>query len=276
MSYELPVKDKSDGASHIKVTPFRKEVRKTVPHKHNNYFEIVYLSAGNGYHLIDHRKYEIKAPVIFFIRREQVHGFELDNDSDPAGFVLIVKKPFIDQSVDGELKTLFAKASNHSCLYLNERETIQQLFVLLAKEHEIIPTGNPPVTEGLLKALLAKVLEVAVPANKPDQALKAGLYQAYLELLSTGRPIKKQVAHYAALLNTTPQNLNAVCRKAANQAAAEILAGFIIGEAKRLLIYTSNTISEIAFALDFNDASHFIKYFKRFASLTPQSFRLIP
>jgi hypothetical protein len=53
MPDQISVKDKSEGAKHIKIAPFRTEVRKTAPHKHNNYFEIVYLSAGKGHHLID-------------------------------------------------------------------------------------------------------------------------------------------------------------------------------------------------------------------------------
>lgn len=273
MPDKISVKDKSEGAKHIKSAPFRSEVRKTAPHKHNNYFEIVYLSAGNGQHLIDHQQYEITPPVIFFIRREQIHGFDLNQDVEPIGFVMIVKKPFIDVSMDGELKALFSNASNHTCLYLDQADTIQQLFELMVKENE---TASLPVIEGLLKALLAKVLEVARPVSKSLSAKKTNLYQLYLDLLGTGKPIKNQVAHYAALLNTTPQNLNAVCRKATDQTAADILAEFIISEAKRLLVYTNNTVAETAFALDFKDASHFIKYFKRFTGLTPQAYRMIP
>lgn len=276
MSENIPVKDKSAGESYIKAAPFKKDTRKTAPHKHNSYFEIVFLSQGSGHHLVDHKKYEVRPPVIFFIRREQVHSFDLDNDCPPAGFVVIIKKPFIDKSVDGELKTLFTKASNHTCLYLHHTETILQLFELLAKENEPGAAMNLPVTEGLLKALLAKVLETTPTAGQPGHMVNTGLYSAYLERLSTTRPVKNKVRHYASLLNTTPQNLNAVCRKAAGLPAAEILAECIISEAKRLLLYTGNTVSEVSFDLDFKDASHFIKYFKRYTGITPQSFRSIP
>jgi AraC-like DNA-binding protein/quercetin dioxygenase-like cupin family protein len=273
MLSNLLIKDKSDNDKTIKVSSFRKEVKKTAPHKHNNYFEVIYLSDGSGYHIIDNIKYMINPPVIFFIRREQVHNFELNEDCNPTGFVAIIKKKFIDQSMDGELKNLFTSASNHSCLYPQRADTIQTLFELLTNEES---KGNFHVIEGLLKALLAKILEVSKPVIAVNQKLKTDFYQSYVELLSTNRPIKNQVAHYAALLNTTPQNLNAVCRKAVDESAANILGDYIIGEAKRLLIYTKNTVSEISFALDFNDASHFIKFFKRFTGMTPQSFRLMP
>ncbi|TEB40939.1 AraC family transcriptional regulator, partial [Flavobacterium circumlabens] len=72
---------------------------------------------------------------------------------------------------------------------------------------------------------------------------------------------------------TTPQNLNAVCRKELNEPAADVIAEYMISEAKRLLLYTDNNVSEVAYTLNFNDTSHFIKYFKRHTGYTPQVFR---
>ena len=57
----------------IKIAPFKKDIRKTNPHKHNNYFEIIYLSQGSGFHYIDLNKYIIHPPEFFFVRQEQVH-----------------------------------------------------------------------------------------------------------------------------------------------------------------------------------------------------------
>jgi AraC family transcriptional activator of pobA len=81
------------------------------------------------------------------------------------------------------------------------------------------------------------------------------------------------VAQYASLLNTTPQNLNAACRKSGGQSAGEILDGFIIDEAKRLLLYTDNNVGEIAYQLNFKDPSYFVKFFKKYQRITPDEYR---
>lgn len=65
MPKQIQVKDKTEPAETIKILPFRKEVKKTAAHKHNNYFEIIYLSAGNGYHSIDSRRYPVTCARIF-------------------------------------------------------------------------------------------------------------------------------------------------------------------------------------------------------------------
>ncbi len=109
MISNLEMKDKIEGDKILKVTPFKKEIRKTIPHKHNHYFEIIYLSEGSGFHSIDLHKYSITPPMIFFVRQEQVHYWELD--SEPDGYVIIIKKAFIEKSLDNEIKSLLSKMS---------------------------------------------------------------------------------------------------------------------------------------------------------------------
>jgi len=272
MSTNLSIKDKSGNSRFIKVAAFRKDTRKTEPHKHNSYFEIIYLSKGKGHHSIDNRKYEVTTPVLFFIRQEQVHHWDLEAATEPDGYVLIMKKAFFRQSLDGELKKLLAMVSKLSCVYLEEHPTFRQLFELLVRENATESESSFAFTEGLLKGLFVKILEVAQPVMERPPHL-TDLYQAFTTLLSNDHPIRNKVAHYAGLLNTKPQNLNAVCRKAVERSAAEVLAENIIDEAKRLLAYTDNTISEISYLLSFKDPSHFVKYFKRHTHLTPQGFR---
>lgn len=274
MNKDVHIKDKSENSRYLKVAAFRKDTRKTEPHKHNSYFEIIYLSRGKGSHTIDHRTYQVDPPVLFFIRHEQVHHWDMDGDTEPGGYVLILKKEFFDKSLDGELKRSLATISKLSCAYLQEDSTIPQLFELLVRENMTENEGSFAFTEAILKGLFVKILQVARPVVDRS-AHKRELYQSFTDLLIGDHPKKNKVAYYAALLNTTPQNLNAVCRKAAEQSAAEVLAGYVIAEARRLLLYTDHTITEIAFKLSFNDASHFVKYFKRFTSHTPQAFRAL-
>ena len=264
------IKDKTEPHQHIKIAEFRKNVRKTVPHKHNNYFELVFLKQGSGSHTIDGRAYTVNPPVLFIIRREQMHHWELDDE--PEGYVLIIKKQFIDDSVDKALKELLLRMSGHGCLYLEDAAPIAALFGLLLAEWQKPAHGNTEVTEGLLKALLGISLQQA-PYPKKQSGAKTDVYQRFEELLGHTDTLHNSVAHYALLLNTTPQNLNAVCRRATGEPAASVLAAHLLGEAKRLLLYADLTVGQIAVRLNFNDGSHFIKYFKRHIGSTPQAFR---
>jgi AraC family transcriptional activator of pobA len=266
---ELNIKDKAK-QDIIKVAPFKKEIRTTKPHKHNNYLEIIYLSQGHGYHTIDSDTYIIKPPILFIVRKEQVHHWGLENK--PDGFVLLLRKTFVDKSLDRELKAQLTKVSAITYINVINTKFIEQVFQLLVEEANTNEKLSATIIEGLLKSLLAKILQESKPEINSKKT-KGNLFENYREILSKEKMLKNNVSYYASLLNTTPQNLNAICRKIAQQSASDILSEFIINEAKRLLIYTDMSVSEIALCLDFHDGSHFVKYFKRHTKLTPNSYR---
>ncbi len=154
MASQLLIKNKIETEKLIKIAIFKKDIRKTSPHKHNSYFEIIYLSKGAGYHYIDSDKYAVEPPVMYFIRQEQIHFWELE--TEPEGYVVIMKKICIEKSLDNVLKSLLTRISNQSCLQLTENKTIEELLQLLTEENATDDNYAFHVTEGLLKSLLAK------------------------------------------------------------------------------------------------------------------------
>lgn len=88
MKSEIQIKDKIHEEKNIKVAAFHKHVR-SATHKHNSCIDIIDLSKGSGYHCVDDFRFNIEPPIIFFVRKEQVHHWNLD--SEPDGFVLIIK-----------------------------------------------------------------------------------------------------------------------------------------------------------------------------------------
>ncbi|WP_418513577.1 AraC family transcriptional regulator [Corallibacter sp.] len=268
MKSALKIKDKTKYNEELKIAKFKKHIRKTSPHKHNSYFEIIFLTKGSGSHTIDTVEYKIQPPVVFNIRKEQVHFWDIK--TEPEGFVLIIKKNFINNCLDKEIKSLISELSAQTCLFPKDNTAID-IFNILLNEHQEKKKSNQPIIDGLLKALLAKLLESSTP-NIPKNG-NSTTFQKFIDLLSKEDELTNKVNHYAQLLNTTPQNLNAICKKESGQSSAEIISNYIINEAKRLLLYTDLTVSEIAGKLNFKDNSHFTKYFKRNVDKTPIAFR---
>ncbi|MFZ1800621.1 MAG: helix-turn-helix transcriptional regulator [Chitinophagaceae bacterium] len=264
MSNKSNIQDKREIYKFIQVSPFPPSVRITDPNKFANYFAIFYVSKGKGIFSIGQNNYQIKAPVFFFLRKGQVHHWNISNVS--KGYVLVIKKVFVEKSYDSELKTLLSRLNGLTSLQIKKHKTIEQLFELLEMEN------NFTIVEGLLKALSAKTFDI-IKQDAAKTNRTSHLFQSYRNLLSKKDELKNSVSHYAKQLNTSPQNLNSICRKAVNQSAASILSEYIMGEAKQYLYHTGNTVSEIAFSLGFNDPSHFVKYFKRLTGLTPRKFR---
>lgn len=264
---EIQLKNKITSKKPIKIEEFRKNVRKTKPHKHNKYIELIYFTGGSGHHTIDHQKIEIRSNMLFVVRKDQVHFWDIK--SEPSGYVLLLKDDFFEGCTDISIKQLFTKISAYPYLFPKGKKTIKQLFQLLVNENIEDSIDGNLIVEGLLKSLLVKLLQV----EEGTKIKHVGYYSKFIDLLYNQNNFHNKVEDYANLLNTTPQNLNASCRKESNQSAYEIISDFIIGEAKRLLIYTDLAISEISYSLLFKDNSHFSKYFKRNVGVTPKEFR---
>ena len=269
---EIELKDKINANDIIKISVFKKEIGKTAPHIHNNYYEIIYLSNGYGSHTIDSQKFLIKPPAIFIIRKEQTHYWNIEKEAE--GFRITIKKSFIEGNLDKEIKHLFSKISAITCLYPEETTTIEQLLELLHKElQEEGDQQSRLLKNGLLKALFAKIVQVNPSSVTKLSIYKNSRFQMFIDLLTDENVIINKVNHYANLLNTTHQNLNAICRKEAEKSASQIISEFMIVEAKRFLLYTDLNISDISHILQFKGVSHFTKYFKKHTNCTPTHFR---
>ena len=269
MNYPIEIKDKAKDTKGIKIEAFRKNVRTTVPHKHHSYIELVYLSAGSGNHTIDTDTFLIMPPVLHIIKQDQLHFWNIN--SEPAGYVLILKKTFVDQYFDHELNYLLSQLNSNSSMSidLEEASVIESLFELLIKETRTTKKQNA-VLIYLMKALFTKLTQqVAFLGQKS----KGNLYQSFYEQLTASKGLVNSVAYYARRLHTSPQNLNAACKREAGKPASVILSEHIVSEASRLLLYTQESVSQIAYQLGFKDNSHFTKYFKKNTGSTPSQLR---
>jgi AraC-like DNA-binding protein len=99
---------------------------------------------------------------------------------------------------------------------------------------------------------------------------KINLFEKYVEQYFYS---KKYPHEYANLLNVTPNYLNKLCKEETGKTSSELIRKRIIIEAKRMLSYTNNSISEIAEKIGFESTSYFISYFKKTTNFSPDQFR---
>ena len=266
MRKEINTYSKIAPNADIKIQPFDISKRYTKPHRHNKYLELVYFTKGSGFHVMDEKEYTIEPPVVFIIKNDVVHHWQID--TVPHGYVLIVKEDFLHNTLDKHINSQLHQLRNHPIIKTEWDSSIEGLFEIACHEIKLNNQVKDVVIEGVVKALLSKILGYATIVD--NHILKDMVVQ-FNELLE-GEP-KNDVAYYAQLLNTTAQNLNTQCRREYNKTASEVIAGQIVKEAQRLLRYTELTVTEIAFKFDFKDVSHFVKYFKRHQGVTPKQFK---
>ncbi|QLE02167.1 helix-turn-helix domain-containing protein [Galbibacter sp. BG1] len=265
LTNDIPVKNKISNYSDLKIAPFDPAKKKTKPHRHNKYFEIVYLSKAEGFHYIDDEAYKIEAPTFFFVKKDAVHHWDITNE--PEGYVIIFKEAFLENTTDKTLNSLLFQLINYYEERCEDPFLVENLFSLLVAESNKSLRPNKHYFEGLLKALLSQINKNLDFKNlsKPDEFLK----------LLTDSPVNN-VGFYADKLGVTNQKLNQLCKEHFSKTTTEMIAYQINKEAKRLLRFSSKSVSEIAFTLHFKDTSHFVRYFKKHNETTPLKFRNTP
>ena len=81
------------------------------------------------------------------------------------------------------------------------------------------------------------------------------------------------VREYAELLHVTPAHLSESVRLETGSAAGDVIRRRLLLEAKRLLLHSELTVSEIAFDLGFEDSSYFSRFVRRGVGFSPVDFR---
>ena len=69
------------------------------------------------------------------------------------------------------------------------------------------------------------------------------------------------------------RNLNLICKNNFQKSVSEIIETRKLIEAKRMLLHTNKSISEIGFELGYNEKSYFTRVFRNKTNFTPTEFR---
>ncbi|GAA4447187.1 helix-turn-helix domain-containing protein [Nibrella saemangeumensis] len=263
------VKNKLEPDKLFKVSRFKELIKRTRPHKHDNYYEIIVLFEGAGFHWLDAEPFQVAPPTAYVLKPGQLHCWQFTGV--PKGFAVLFKEEWVHAIHDAHLFNLLKELEQE--ISLSVGADVHLLLLEIEKEY-LNPTPHSQVVlQGLLQVLFARLLQnrkaVATVAAGSEQ-----LFRKFLSLLrKPGGPISQRVYEYACQLGVSPQNLNAICRRVSGKKASELIAEQVILESKRYLLHTDHTISEIAYQLSFGDPSHFVKYFKKYIGQTPKQFK---
>jgi len=242
-------------------------------HRHDFYFILV-LTKGFGMHEIDFVEYPITDNAVFMMRPTQLHRFELKAGSE--GYWLAFNKEFsFLSSVTGN--ALLRKASIRNFYKLDKKDidVLCPVLQTILEEYQAKQAGSEFIMTASVEIFLIRFLRLL---KKDDAAAVTNQYpqekfQEFMDLLETHIGITKQPAAYADMLNLSRYQLNSITKSLVGKTIAELIEDQIVLEAKRHLLGTPNQVSQIAFQLGYDDASYFIRFFRKKTGVTPDAFR---
>lgn len=249
------------------------------PHRHD-FFEVLYLQKGSGYHVIDGNKYEIKPPCVFFMSPGQAHKLELSQDIEGYIFIFTADFYLLNRSNQNsliEFPFFYTIHQDNPPLLLHNEGDIRFLGTLFRQGiTEIDQTGDH--TLEMLRSILDLILTTCAaryPVN--DNLLNKGkgqiLVKKFFHLIEENNQNNLSLSDYAGLIGVTANHLTQTVKVLTGKTSLQIIKSKQLLEIKRLLVHTSLNVSEIANQLNFEDQSYFSKFFKRETGLTPLQYR---
>ena len=255
------------------------------PHRHS-FYHLVLFTEGAGSHIIDFNHFQVEARQMYFMVPGQVHDWRFEGE--PEGYVVnfseFFYKEFLLQPDYLDYFPFLGSDSRNNVTRLDEATfgKVTALFEdLLIQEH-----GELLFRKDMIRVLLLQIL-FAVARNDPSghgqqsrkvsgnpkSELKNPVIRQFQKLVDRHFSSMKQPGAYAALLNITPNHLNALCKEHLGVQAGEVVRARIVLEAKRLLINQALTISQVSDQLQFTDNSYFTKFFRKETGSTPERWR---
>ncbi len=249
------------------------------PHRHD-FFEVLYLSKGSGFHIIDGNKYTIQPPCVFFMSPGQAHKIEFSNDIE--GFIFIFTSEFylLNQTNQNrliEFPFFFTVKQDNRPLILETGADIFFIEMLFKKAIDESEKGERFSLDLLRSALDLILTSCAILHKEDENQLVKGkghmVVKKFFQLIEENYRNNLTVAEYAGLMAITPNHLTQTVVQLTGKTSSQIIKSKQVLEIKRLLVHSNLNITEIAARLNFPDQSYFTKFFKRVTGMSPLQYR---
>ncbi|MEX3021746.1 helix-turn-helix domain-containing protein [Kluyvera sp. STS39-E] len=242
-------------------------------HQHSDLVQVLYLQQGQGDIEIEGVSQPFMKPCVQIIPALCVHGFRFSPDTN--GFSLSLAAPLVAQ---------FEQQFGRAVQVLNRparigvgdaKAQLNALFQTLQQEYLADNEVRNMMLHSQLSALMVWLNRQAAPQVQVSDKVerKRSAVRRFNQLVENHYREHFPLARYASLIGMSGVHLNTLCREFHGCSALGVLHQRLLLEAKRSLLYTSMTVSQISDYLGFSDATYFSRFFRRATGLSPRDFR---
>ncbi len=264
---------------YLTIYPFIKK-----SHSHD-FYSILLFTKGSGRIRINNDEYSVRPQTICLIAPNQVHSFDGLEDAEAVIF-FFCQDFYVEEFSYVRLLNVFSYTSRlgqnncSPCLPLTENEYSPVLSTInsIHNEYEASTAVNNSavIIRSFLNIILLKLSSLyEAKSGKSGMVSKSDsiLIHTLAQLIDSYYIREQQLAFYTTAFNISERQLNEICNKHFNCGLKRILQERLMQEARKLLLSSDLSVSEIAYKLNFEDNSYFNKVFKSKIGLTPRRFR---
>jgi AraC-like DNA-binding protein len=238
---------------------------------------LLLMQEGEGEHTVDFKRYALRPGTLIYVRPGQVQQWHMHPGLQ--GELLLMKPEALGPAIGrAELDTRLLAAHQWPPRLQADEALRGRLSSDLARlRAEIAGFDGSEVQAAIIwHTLLATLLRVAQAmraTRAPADHAAATVFALLEQVLAEEGHVRKTVSALARRLGYSESTLNRACLAMAEKSTKRLLDERTALEAKRFLVHSQASITEIGRRLGFSEATNFVKFFSRLTRTTPQAFR---
>ncbi len=240
-------------------------------------YRIYWVKRGKGRYRIDFNSYDFDGEVLFFLSPGQV--FSIDAEKINEAYQISFNRDFYciqthdkEVSCNGVLfnniyETPFVKPNP------DESEKLNLILTNLLEEFQQDETAQYDMLQAYLKQFIIRSVRIKKDRDVLKEAQETKLYKDFSTLVDLNFRKEHSVTYYAERLGLSPKSLTKHFQKLGVQTPSDFIKGRIILETKRKLLYTDDSVKQIAYDLGYNDPAYFTRFFTKATEKSPLQFK---
>ncbi len=256
------------------------------PHNHN-YFEIIFVEYGEGFHTINGVRFRYSENDIFLLAPEDTHHFQVEKHSGFTHFkftellfsskINLPDRKYWMQRIEQLLhhpNIIPSDVISHE----EDRKIIWEIYNLVMKEfknekkyyQEIISNAISTI----LSIIIRNISDKYNPTNKntPINDTKIDKILSHIRQNVYDNDLTK-INYMADKFNMSQSAISLYFKKTTGESIHQYVTKYKIKLVEHRLTHTEFTIAEIAHQLGYTDESHLTKAFKKYFSMSPKQYR---
>lgn len=247
-------------------------------HMEGDFFEIIFLRKARGHVTLNHRLTELHDGMTLFISPHDLQAWHVDWDHT-EGHYLIFMEEFAGQFVADSCfvyRMLYFYQNSQAPYLCDQGEAMAEyeatLEAIQGELRQPVADSYNMVVAQFCLLLIALNRRYAATYGLPFAPSRANYAFLFKQLLETHVQQWQRVEDYAAELKISRISLNKFCVAQYGLTATEMIKQRLLKTVKNALIFTDQSLSQIALSCGFSEASHLARFFKQRTGMTTSEF----
>ncbi len=243
-----------------------------------DFYELIFIESGSGSLFIDNREITIAKKMIIFISPFRKRKWLVNKKSLKCRFLLF-RESFLNEYLKNNLFLSNLPFFHHQHQHFlfppvkEWKELTELTNRIIAEIHHLQADSHIFLQSQLVYLLNISSRSYLRLYKIPVANTEHNLAHQFRHLLDAELNADYGVDHYAKKLLTTRVTLNKYCNHVFGVNAGDLVRQRLVFEIKSGLLYSNQTINEIAGFLGFREPSNLTRFFKHLTGLTPSGYR---